>query len=126
MGEKHIVPIEPISEISKNTLANFSRQLADLQAKANKVLQTTKSADSNLDLQSADTKSSLDKTQLTKLVEKLNQQLQTDNITARLKVDADSGKIYIQIINKKTKAVLEEIPSQEVSGETDNIIDKKG
>ena len=33
-----------------------------------------------------------------KLVEKLNQQLQTDNITARLKVDADSGKIYIQII----------------------------
>ncbi|KRM88612.1 flagellar protein FlaG [Liquorilactobacillus vini] len=126
MGEKHIVPIEPISEISKNTLANFSRQLADLQAKANKVLQTTKSADSNLDLQSADTKSSLDKTQLTKLVEKLNQQLQTDNITARLKVDTDSGKIYIQIINKKTKAVLEEIPSQEVSGETDNIIDKKG
>jgi flagellar protein FlaG len=125
MGEKHIEAIDAISDVSKNSLADFDRQLAELEAQTART-RSVKKATASSDEQLNDEQKALDKTELTKLVEKLNKELQPDNIAAKLKVETKTGKIYIQIINKRTGEVIEQIPSNEVSSSSENLVDKKG
>lgn len=94
MGEKHIEAIDAISDVSKSSLADFDQQLAELEAKIART-RAVKKATASSDEQLNDEQKALDKTELTKLVEKLNKELQPDNITAKLKVASKTGKIYI-------------------------------
>ncbi len=57
---------------------------------------------------------SLDRENATKLADDLNQMVQQVSRQLHFKVDSDSGKTLIQVVDKTTGEMLRQIPSEEI------------